>query len=205
MGIKFGAINVPVAVLVCFLKRTRPSEFIISKSNQMETSTQRGQDRKQHGTAVPNELVIHRVFALPARKVWQALTDAGQFKKWWGPKDFTCPSCKMEAKLGGRYLTCMRGPDGKEYWSTGVVREFIPEKRLVVTDSFSDENGNIKSATDYGMPGDWPKELLITFELEEADGATKLRLHHEGMPDEMHDECVRGWSESFDKLEKNIK
>ena len=205
MGIKFGAINVPVAVLVCFLKRKRPSGFIISKSNQMETSTQRGQDRNQHGTAVQNELVIHRVFALPARKVWQALTDAGQFKKWWGPKDFTCPSCKMEAKLGGRYLTCMRGPDGKEYWSTGVVREFIPEKRLVVTDSFSDEKGNIKSASEYGMPGDWPKESLITFELEEADGATKLKLRHEGIPDEAHDECVKAWNESFDKLEQNIK
>jgi len=56
-----------------------------------------------------------------------------------------------------------------------------------------------------GMPGDWPRELLITFELQEADGATKLKLTHEGIPDEMHDECVKGWNESFDKLERNIK
>jgi uncharacterized protein YndB with AHSA1/START domain len=111
----------------------------------------------------------------------------------------------MEARKGGRYLNCMRGPDGKEYWSTGVVNEFIPDKKLVITDSFSDSKGNIVSASEHGLPGEWPRELLITFELEEADGATKLKLTHEGILKEMHDECVKGWNGSFDKLEKNIK
>jgi hypothetical protein len=41
--------------------------------------------------------------------------------------------------------------------------------------------------------------------LEEADGVTKLKLVHEGIPEEMHDECKKGWNESFDKLEENIK
>jgi uncharacterized protein YndB with AHSA1/START domain len=86
-----------------------------------------------------------------------------------------------------------------------VVNEFIPDKKMVITDSFSDSKGNIIAASEYGMPGDWPRELLITFELEEADGATKLKLTHEGVPEEMHDECLKGWNESFDKLEKNIK
>jgi uncharacterized protein YndB with AHSA1/START domain len=171
----------------------------------METTTKSKYDVKHQGSAIQNEIVIHRVFDLPVSKVWRALTEPEQFKKWWGPNAFTCPSSKMETRVGGKYLNCMRGPDGKEYWSTGVVKEFIPEKKLVITDSFSDEKGNIKSASEYNMPGDWPKELLISFELEEADGATKLRLQHEGIPEEMHDECVKGWNESFDKLEKNIK
>jgi len=68
----------------------------------------------------------------------------------------------------------MRGPDGKEYWSTGVVQEFIPEKKLVITDSFSDSNGNITSASEQGLPGEWPAELLVTFRLEETGGATRL-------------------------------
>jgi len=158
----------------------------------------------QHGTAVQNEVVIHRVFDLPCSKVWRALTEPEEFKKWWGPKGFTCPSSKMEARVGGKYLNCMRGSDGKEFWSTGVVKEFKPGKKLVLSDTFSDKNGNIKSASEYGLPGDWPRELLITFELEEADGATKLKLIHEGIPAEAHDDCVKGWNESFDKLEKNI-
>ncbi len=171
----------------------------------METNTQTKQGVKQKDSALQNKIVITRVFDLTVSEVWRALTEAEQFKKWWGPNGFTCPSSKMEARVGGKYLNCMRGPDGKEYWSTGVVKEFIPEKKLVVTDSFSDEKGNIKSASEYGMPGNWPKQLLIAFQLEEADGATKLRLEHEGIPEEMHDECMKGWNESFDKLQRNIR
>ncbi len=166
----------------------------------METKT-----KSRQYSATQRDIVIHRVFKLPANKVWQALTVPDYFKKWWGPEGFTCPSSMMEARKGGKYLNCMRGPDGKEYWSTGVVVEFIPEKKLVITDSFADSKGNITSASELGLPGDWPRELLITFELEEADGATKLRLEHEGVPEEMHDECIKGWNESLDKLEKNIK
>jgi len=168
----------------------------------METKTK--QDIKQQGSAFQNEIVINRVFNLPVSVVWLAWTDAEYFKKWWGPRGFTCPSSKMEAKVGGKYLNCMRGPDGKEFWSTGVVKELIPERKLVVTDSFSDEKGNIKPASEYGMPGDWPKELLITVYLEEADGATKMKLRHQGIPAEMREDCIKGWNESFDKLEENI-
>ena len=168
----------------------------------METKTK--QDVKQQGSALQNEIVINRVFNLPVSVVWLAWTDAEYFKKWWGPRGFTCPSSKMEAKVGGKYLSCMRGPDGKEFWSTGVVKELIPERKLVVTDSFSDDKGNIKPASEYGMPGDWPKELLITVYLEEADGATKIKLKHQGIPGEMREDCIKGWNESFDKLEENI-
>jgi uncharacterized protein YndB with AHSA1/START domain len=168
----------------------------------METKTK--QDIKQQGSALQNEIVINRVFNLPVSVVWLAWTDAEYFKKWWGPRGFTCPSSKMEAKVGGKYLNCMRGPDGKEYWSTGVVKELIPERKLVVTDSFSDDKGNIKPASEYGMPGDWPKDLLITVYLEEADGATKMKLKHQGIPNEMREDCIKGWNESFDKLEENI-
>lgn len=169
----------------------------------METKRQH---TSHHDTDVQHELVIHRVLPAPANKIWKALTEPTEFKKWWGPKDFTCPSCEMEAKVGGKYLACMQGPDGKKYWSTGTIKEFVPGKKLVVTDSFSDENGNIKSASkDYGMKGDWPRELLITYELEEADGATKLVLTHEGVPDEEYENCKQGWNECLDKLEQTVK
>jgi uncharacterized protein YndB with AHSA1/START domain len=170
------------------------------KSNHME-------ETKKHGSeeiSLQSALVIRRVINHPVKKVWRALTVPEEFKKWFGPKGFTCPTSKMEARVGGKYLNCMRGPDGKEYWSTGVVKEFIPEKKLVVTDSFSDANGNIKTAAENGLPGDWPRELLITYELEDANGATKLTLHHEGIPDEMYEECKKSWNETFDKLEENI-
>ena len=169
----------------------------------MGTTTKTRQDTKQN-PGLQKDIVIHRVFDLPVSKVWQAITVAEEFKKWWGPRGYTCPSSSMDARVGGKYLNCMRGPDGKDNWSTGVVKELIPEKKLVITDSFSDENGNIINASRIGMPGKWPDEMLITFELDEADGATKLKLRHEGIPPEMHDDCVKGWNECFDKLEENI-
>ncbi len=172
----------------------------ISKSIQMDTTTKTRQE-----ASLQNEIIIRRVFDLPVSKVWKALTDAEEFKKWWGPKGFTCPSSSMEARVGGRYLNCMRGPDGKEFWSTGVVKEFVPEKKLVITDHFSDEKGNIKPASDYGMPGNWPAELLITVTFEEGDGVTQLEMVHEGIPPVMREECLQGWNESLDKLGENIK
>ena len=168
----------------------------------MDTKTK--QNVQKERSSVQNDIVINKVFNLPVSVVWLAWTEPEYFKKWWGPRGFTCPSSKMEAKVGGKYLNCMRGPDGKDYWSTGVVKELIPERKLVVTDSFSDEKGNIKPASEYGMPGDWPKELLITVYLEEADGATKMKLKHQGIPAEMREDCIKGWNESFDKLEENI-
>ncbi|HEX7846958.1 MAG TPA: SRPBCC domain-containing protein [Chitinophagaceae bacterium] len=171
----------------------------------METKTKSSPNPAQPVSNMPEDLVINRVFQLPIAKVWKALTEADEFKKWYGPKGFTCPHSEMEAKQGAKYLNCMRGPDGKDYWSTGTVKEIATEKKLVITDSFSDKDDNIISGTEYGLPGDWPRELLITFELSEADGATKLRLIHHGVPAPMYEECKQGWNESFDKLEENIK
>jgi uncharacterized protein YndB with AHSA1/START domain len=166
----------------------------------METKTQR-----KPGTTMENAVSINRVFDIPVSKVWKAITVAEEFKKWWGPEGYTCPSSKIEARVGGKYLNCMRGPDGKDNWSSGTVKELVPEKKLVITDHFSDEKGNIKPASDFGLKGDWPDESVITFELEEADGATKLKLHHEGIPSEEHDNCKQGWQECLDKMERNIK
>lgn len=159
---------------------------------------------KSNTATIQNELVIRRVFNLPVATVWSAFTEPEQFKKWWGPDGFSCPHSEMDARVGGKYLNCMRGEDGKEYWSTGTVRELVPQKKLVFTDSFSDKDGNVIPASKYGMPGSWPRELLVTIELEEADGATKFMLHHEGIPDEMYEECKKGWNESLDKLEANV-
>src|ERR1044071_3437 len=110
--------------------------------------------KTQHDAVTSNDIVIRRVFSLPVSKVWKALTEPEYFKKWWGPEGFTCPYSQMEAKKGGKYLNCMRSPDGQDSWSTGVVNEFIPEKKLVVTDSFSDDKGNVVPASTYGIPGD---------------------------------------------------
>jgi len=152
----------------------------------------------------PKPLAIKRTFILPLDKVWKAWSEPESFKKWWGPKNYTCPDCTIDFKVGGKYLASMQDKEGKKTWSTGTYKEIIPQKKIVVTDSFSDDRGNIIQAPK-DMPGEWPKELLVTAEFEETDGKTTLSLTQVGIPAEVFDDCVKGWQECFDKIETNIK
>jgi len=148
------------------------------------------------------ELVITRVFNAPVKLVWKAWTETEHFKKWWGPKDYTCPSSTMDFRVGGKFLHAMRNHEGQEYWSTGIYKEIIPLKKIVSTDNFSDPQGNILSPTEVGMPGDWPKELEVTITFEDQGTKTKMTLHHIGIPDGVMNEMTNaGWNQSFDKLE----
>jgi hypothetical protein len=36
-------------------------------------------------------------------------------QKWWGPKAFTAPVVNIDLRVGGKYLSCMRDPDNKDY------------------------------------------------------------------------------------------
>ena len=147
------------------------------------------------------DLIITRLFDSPRDLVWKAWTEPRRVMRWWGPKGFTSPVSRIDLRVGGEYLSCMRSPEGKDFWSKGVFREIAPPERLVMTDSFADENGNTVPATHYGMSKDFPLELLITVVFEEQDGKTKLTLRHAGMPPGAGSEGARqGWNESFDKL-----
>ena len=150
-------------------------------------------------------LVITRVFDAPRGLVWKAWTDPERMKRWWGPKGFTAPFAKIDLRVGGTLLYCMRSPDGKDYWNTGVYREIIKPERIVCTDSFADEKGNVVPATHYGMSADFPLEMLVTVTFEEYEGKTKLTLHHVGIPSGPdQDGAQQGWNESFDKLAENL-
>jgi uncharacterized protein YndB with AHSA1/START domain len=149
-----------------------------------------------------NELYITRIFDAPLELVWQAFTDPDKMMLWWGPKTYTTPVLKMDFRVGGKYLYCMRSPEGQDYWGAGVVREIVDRKRIVYTDSFADEKGNIVQASHYGMAADMPLELLVTLTFEEfRNGKTRLTLRHAGLPEgEMSEGTAVGWNESFDKL-----
>ena len=101
-------------------------------------------------------LVISRVFDAPREVVWKVWIDPELVKRWWGPKYFTAPVAKIDFRVGGRYLYDMRSPDGQDYWSTGTYREIVPLERIVATDSFADEQGNIVPASHYGIERTWP-------------------------------------------------
>jgi uncharacterized protein YndB with AHSA1/START domain len=151
-------------------------------------------------------LVITRVLDAPRDLVWRAWTEPERVKCWWGPKDFSAPVAKVDLRPGGRYLYAMRSPEGRDFWSTGTYREVVEPERIVATDSFSDAEGNVVPASQYGMAGDWPLELVTTFTFEEVGGRTRLTIRHEGLPaGEQREMAGYGWNESLDKLEACLK
>ena len=154
---------------------------------------------EQHKT-----ITIKRTFNLPLATVWKAWSEEEGLKKWWGPKEYTCPDCSIDFREGGKFLASMLGEDGKKIWSTGTYQEIIPMKKIVNTDSFADSEGNVVPASYYNMPGEWELALLVTVEFEEVNGKTEIRLKHEGLPSDMSDDCEKGWQSSLDKIEDNF-
>ena len=160
------------------------------------------------GETVKEDLVITRVFDAPRERVFKAWTDCDRLTRWWGPKGFTSPACRMDARTGGVYLNSMRSPEGRDFWSTGRFREVKEPERIVMTDSFADEKGNIVPASYYGMGEDWPLEMLVSVTLEEDGGKTRLTLKHSGVEKisgKDREDMRQGWCESLDKLAESLK
>jgi len=151
-------------------------------------------------------LEIVRVFDAPRELVWKAWTEPERMMRWFGPKEYTAPVVKIDLRVGGKSLICMRSPEGQDYWNVGTYREIVPPERLVVTDSFADPDGNVVPATYYGMGEDMPLEMLVTVTFDDLGGGkTRMTLRHEGMPvTAIEGGAEQGWSESFDKLAASL-
>jgi uncharacterized protein YndB with AHSA1/START domain len=166
------------------------------------------QESSRPTTTAEGALVIERVFDAPRELVWKAWMEPERMMRWWGPRAFTCPHCETDFRVGGKILASMQSPEfneGRPIWSTGVYREIVPLERIVMTDSFADEEGNVVPGTHYGMGEDIPLEMLITVTFADLGGKTRMTLRHEGLPaGEMLEGAGTGWNESFDKLAESL-
>ncbi len=172
--------------------------------NELLEKAGRGQMMEEHAAHMAGDgrsITLTRTFNAPPERVWQEWTNPDMYMCWWGPKDFTAPYAKLDLHVGGKYLSCMRGPDGKEYWDTGTFREIRENRRIVYTDTFADEKGNPVAPSYYGMPGDEPEEMEVELTLNDIGGRTVLTLEQCGFADaEMARQAEEGWSQSFDKM-----
>lgn len=152
-------------------------------------------------TGSQNAVVIERRFDAPLNLVWRMWTDPEHFAAWYGPNGATIPVAKMDVRVGGTRLVCMemQTPNGAmTMWFTGEYREVLEHQRLVYTESMSDENGNVLSPSDMGMPAGHPTTTEIRVELETVDGGTKMVMTHAGIPSDSPG--AAGWAMAFDKL-----
>lgn len=160
------------------------------------------------------ELAIVRMFDAPREMVWKAWTEPEQMMKWWGPKPFTAPVIKIDLRVGGSYLFCMRGSVGPDqptmdFWSGGVYKEIVPFEKIVYTDRFTNEHGDVVDPAIYGMPPEFPKENVVTVTFEEVAGKTKLTILYvvesEAVLEKMLSMRMReGWESSLQKLAESL-
>jgi uncharacterized protein YndB with AHSA1/START domain len=151
-------------------------------------------------------LVIERTLDAPPELVWKMWTEPQHLAAWYGPGGATIPVAKMDVRVGGIRLLCMEmtTPDGTmQMWFTGEYLEVIENQRLVYTDSMSDENGNVKSAEQMGMPEGHPTTTEVRVELEHLPGGgTRMVLTHLGVA--AGSPGAAGWAMALDKLAANL-
>lgn len=125
----------------------------------------------------------------PISKVWKSLTEKEQIEKWLMPSD------DFELKVGTTFNMTGKSKD-IEYPHICMITEIVPEKKLSYTWAVKDKLS----------------DTLVTYELEEQDGKTKLTLTHSGWDKAKlitegtyRDDYNNGWEQVIPGLKKFIE
>ncbi len=145
-------------------------------------------------------MVVTRIFDAPRELVWKAWTDPKYVMQWWGPKGFTSPVCKIDFRVGGKFLFCMKTPDGYEGWNAGEYYEIVPHEKIVSSMYFSDAQGNWIEQEESGHEAIADARDVVLFE-DLGNGKTKLTfMGNETMQNAIETGQFEGWKETFDKI-----
>jgi len=150
--------------------------------------------------AKPLKLELSRTFNAPRELVFQAWTEADQFKQWFGAAacgGATLQTVKLDVRVGGKYRIQVRQADGEYYTTVGVYREVQPPERLVFTWQFEKDG----AGEEFGEVE--PPEMLVTLEFKARGHQTELILTHEKFASpESRDRHLQGWTRCLDSLGK---
>ena len=142
-------------------------------------------------------LSLTRDYDATPEKVFQAWTDPVILMKWFGPKGVVCESAQIDLRVGGKYHFSLKLPDGKVSSHHGEYRVIDPPKKLVFT-GILDGQGCEGSAGHFA-------ETVVTIELQDMGGSTRLTLNHDFLPTEKsRDSHAFGWNGSFDRLTETL-
>ena len=134
------------------------------------------------------DLELTRFIRAPREKVFDAFVMRDAMVAWMCPRGMRIPEASVDPRVGGRYRLVMRARDGATFTVGGAYREIARPQRVVMTWQWEGE----------AMP---KVETLIAFSFAEAEGGTRLHVHHTGFPDAgMRDSHTQGWSSTFNRL-----
>jgi uncharacterized protein YndB with AHSA1/START domain len=120
--------------------------------------------------------VISRVLDASRGRVWQAFSEAERLAQWRGPVGCTIDVKKLDFRPGGEFHYRMNSAMG-EMWGKFMYREISAPERIVFTNSFSNEAGELTRPPWTNL---WPLLVLNTLTLTEVAGKTTLSLR--GIP-----------------------
>ena len=103
-------------------------------------------------------VVIERTFNAPIARVWKALTDVDDMRRWY----FDLKEFKPEAGFEFEFTV---EHEGFKYSHLCKITEVIPQKKLAYTWRYEGHEG----------------DSLVTFELFADGDKTRLKLTHEGL------------------------
>lgn len=134
-------------------------------------------------------LIMHRTFDAPRILVWKAWTEAEHLVRWICPANFRVLFAENDLRLGGKWRSGMRSPEGEDYIHCGEYLEIEKPSRLVFTHTW--ERNDLE-----------PRALTkITVVLNERDGKTDMIFVHAGLATE-ESACSHkhGWTGAFENL-----
>jgi uncharacterized protein YndB with AHSA1/START domain len=163
---------------------------------------------KTKDNVINEDLVITRIIDAPLEMVWKAWTEPKQVMRWWGPKHYGSPRCKIDLREGGKFIFCMRAPEeqgGQDSYTAGEYKKILPMERLEFTQRLSDKNGNKIDPAQVGMPPDFPKEMQMTVVFKAKRNMTELTITIFGFSaGQMYVYALAGWHQSIDKLAESL-
>jgi uncharacterized protein YndB with AHSA1/START domain len=133
-------------------------------------------------------VIIERTFNAPVARVWAALTDVEEMRKWY----FDLKEFKPEVGFEFEFVV---EHEGDRYHHLCRVTEAIPQKKIAYTWRYKDE------------PGD----SLVSFELFPEGNKTRLKLTHEGLetfpktPTYARNRFEAGWNALTGELEQFLE
>lgn len=123
-------------------------------------------------------VIIERTFNAPVQRVWKAITDKEQMKKWYFEVSDFKPEVGFEFSFPGQ------GNKGEQYLHICTIKEVLLEKRLSYSWTYQDREGY----------------SVVTFDLIPEGDSTRVRLTHEGLetfpkhPDFAKESFTEGWT-----------
>lgn len=159
-------------------------------------------------TVQKEDIVITRIIDAPLEMVWKAWTDPEMVMRWWGPKYYTSPWCKIDLRVGGKFIFAMRAPKeqgGMENFTAGVYQKIVPLERLEFTQGLADKDGNRIDPAEIGMPPDFPKEIRTVIVFRPKGNMTELTItEHDWTPGQMMVYSYAGMHQCLDKMAEDF-